>query len=188
MLLFARLSWLDNKQLASQVNLTRTLNYTCLQQFQGNTFFFFERSWVICRNLLNVTQQGDTAQNPVIWILIGFQVHTCNIRQICSPWFLVYRALVHPRISASGRVNSVDMNDRHGCEENLLSGFHKFAASAIPPGSVKIQSMHIDPFSWGLSDVIFKETRDVIMKHHAVQGPALVRTRHFLKNRKPSYA
>ena len=145
---------------------------------------FFERSWVICRNLLNVTQQGDTAQNPVIWILIGFQVHTCNIRQICSPWFLVYRALVHPGISASGRVNSVDMNDRHGCEENLLSGFHKFAASAIPPCSVKIQSMHIDPFSWGLSDVIFKETRDVIMKHHAVQGPAFVRTRHFLINRK----
>ena len=120
----------------------------------------------------------------MIWILIGFQVHTCNIRQICSPWFLVYRALVHPGISASGRVNSVDMNDWHSCEENLLSGFHKFAASAIPPGSVKIQSMHIEPFSWGLSDVIFKETRDVIMKHHAVQGPALVRTRHFLKNRK----
>ena len=74
--------------------------------------------------LLDVTQQGNTAQNPMIWILIGFQVHACDVRQICSSGLLINRALVHPGIAASCCINCVDVNDRHGRKENLLSGFY----------------------------------------------------------------
>lgn len=104
----------------------------------------------------------------MIWILIGFQVHARDVRQISSSWFLVYRALVHPGIAPGGRVNRVDVNDRHGGKQNLLSGFHKFAASAVPPGTIKIQTVYVDPFCWGLSDVIFKEPCDVIMQYNTV--------------------
>ena len=104
----------------------------------------------------------------MIWILIGFQVHASDVRQISSSGFLVYRALVHPGIAPSGGVDCVDVNDRHGSKENLLSGFHKFAASAVPPGTVKVQAMYIDPFCRGLSDVIFKESGDVIMQYDTI--------------------
>ena len=104
----------------------------------------------------------------MIWILIGFQVHACDVRQIRSSWFLVYRALVHAGISPSGCINCIDVNDRHRSKENLLSGFHKFAASAVPSGTVKIQAVYIDPFCRGLSDVIFKEPRDVIMQYDTI--------------------
>ena len=88
--------------------------------------------------LLDITQQSHPAKDPVIWVLVGFQVNRCNVRQICSPRFLVNRALVHPGISSSGGVDCVNMNDGHRCEENLLSGFHKLTAPAIPPGPVKV--------------------------------------------------
>lgn len=88
--------------------------------------------------LLDVTQQSNTAQNPMIWILIGFQVHACDVSQIRSSRLLVYRALVHPGIAASGCINCVDVNDRHGRKKNLLSGFYKLAASAVPAGTVKV--------------------------------------------------
>ena len=113
--------------------------------------------------LLDVTQQGHTAQNPMIWILIGFQVHACDVRQIRSSGFLVYWTLIHPGIAPGGCVNCVDVNDRHGSEENLLNGFYKLAASAVPPRTVEVQAVYVDPFCWGLSDVIFKESCDVIM-------------------------
>lgn len=32
------------------------------------------------QQLLDVTQQGHATQNPVIWILIGFQIHACDVR------------------------------------------------------------------------------------------------------------
>ena len=88
--------------------------------------------------LLDITQQSHPAKNPVIWVLVGFQVNRCNVCQIRSPRFLVNRALVHPGISSSGGVDCVNMNDGHRCEENLLSGFNKLTAPAIPPGPVKV--------------------------------------------------
>jgi len=118
--------------------------------------------------LLDVTQQGNTSQNPMIWILVGFQVHACYVRQIRSSGLLVYRALVHPSIAASGCINCIDVNDRHGSKENLLSGFYKLAASAVPSGTVKVQAVYVDPFRWGLSDVIFKEPRDIIMQYNTI--------------------
>ena len=118
--------------------------------------------------LLDVTQQGNTAQNPMIWILIGFQVHACDVRQIRSSGLFVYRALVHPGIAASGCIDCVDMNDRHGRKEHLLSGFYKLAASAVPSGTVKVKAVYVDPFRRGLSDVIFKEPRDVIMQYNTI--------------------
>ena len=99
----------------------------------------------------------------MIWILIGFQVHACDVRQIRSSRLLVYRALIHPGIAASSCINCVDVNDRHGRKKNLLSGFYKLAASAVPAGTVKVQAVYIHPFCRGLSDVIFKEPRNVVM-------------------------
>ena len=135
-------------------------NYSCLQQFQEITFFL-ERSWVICRNLLNVTQQGDwprRIQWSGFW-LVFMSTRATYLRPVLLGFLFI--GYWYPLASWLAVVFE------RRCEWLVWLWREplEWAASAIPPGSVKVQSMHIDHFSWGLSDVIFKETRDVIVKH-----------------------
>ena len=117
----------------------------------------------------------------MIWILIGFELHVSNVGQVSPARLLIYGTLVHPRVSWRSRVDGVDMYDRKWCEQYLRGWFDKFRASSVPAGTVEIQTIDVDSFCRRLIDVIFVKACDIVMKHNAVQGPALMGSSYFLK-------
>ena len=116
----------------------------------------------------------------MIRVLSGLEVNTRDVCQVSSPRFLVNWTLIHPGISPTGRIDGVDVDNRHCSEEHFCRRFNEFATLPVPSGPVQVEPVYIDTFSRRLSDVVFEELGDVIVEDDAVKGPAFVRTRHFL--------
>ena len=132
--------------------------------------------------LLNVTQEGYTTQHPVIWILIGLQLDSRNVGQICTPWFLVDRTHIHAWIMTTGAVNCIDMNDRHRFEKHFGFRFNEFASTSVPSSAFQQQAPDVNTLCWGIWEVVPEIASDVIVQDDSVQGPTLVGSSHLLEN------
>lgn len=132
--------------------------------------------------LLNVTQQRDSSEDPVIGILRCFEFHGRNVREIGSPGFLVDGTEVHAWIVTRRAVDGVYVNHGQWFKQNFGFWFDEADTSAIPSCTFQEETIHVHALRWGLRDVVLNVPRDVIVKHHSVQSPALVRTRHFLSH------
>lgn len=94
---------------------------------------------------LNVTEQGHTPHYPVVWIGSmswggrSAQAHSCDVGQVSTTWLLVDWAHVELRIPevVSG-VDSIQVNDWEGSEQDLGWWLCEPSTPPIPAGSVQI--------------------------------------------------
>lgn len=113
------------------------------------------------------------------------QHYVSDVGQISAAGLLVNGADVHPGLRGSG-ILGVDVNDGDVFEKDLVLGLYQLAASAVPAGSLQVQSVNVDTLCRGLVDVILHVLGDVVLQDHVVQSPALVSTSHLLMKRKQS--
>ena len=118
---------------------------------------------ILMASLLDIAEQSNPPEYPVIWILIGFQLYVSNVGQISPARFLIYRALVHPGISWRCRINGVDMYHRKWREQHLRCRLDKFRSSTVPARAVKVQAIDIDSFSRRLRDIVFVVSRYIVV-------------------------
>ena len=131
--------------------------------------------------LLDITKQGHTSQDPVIRMLGALQCQACDVGQVSTPWFLVDRADIEARVCDCW-VFCIDVDDRHDFKENFVLGLNQLAAAPVPASPFQVQAVDIDPFWWGVGDVILHLLGDIILHDHIVQGPTLMCSCHLLKN------
>ena len=129
--------------------------------------------------LLDVTEQGDAAQDPVVRVLGGLQRHRGNVRQVCAARLLVDGADVEPGVHHGG-VFGVDVDDGHDLKEHFVLGLYQLVASTVPASPFQVQSVHVDALWRCVVDVILHVLRHVVLHDHNVQGPALVSSSNLL--------
>lgn len=121
----------------------------------------------------------------MIWRLRRAQHHVGDVGQIGAAGLLVDGADVHPGLGGRG-ILGVDVNDGDVFKKDLVLGLHQLAASAVPAGTLQVQSVNVDTFCRGLADVILHVLGDIVLHDHVVQSPALVSPSHLLMKRKQS--
>lgn len=97
-------------------------------------------------NLLDVTQEGHSPQDPVIRGQHCAQVHHGDEGEISSSGFLVDRTHVQFRVLGGRGVNGKDVQDGKLHEQNLRGGFCELPVPPVPGCSVHIQPINIHTF------------------------------------------
>ena len=136
--------------------------------------------------LLDVAEQGNAAQDPVVRVLGGLQRHRGNVRQVRAARLLVDGADVEPGVHHGG-VFGVDVDDGHDLKEHFVLGLDQLVASTVPASPFQVQSVHVDALWRCVADVVLHVLRHVVLHDHDVQGPALVSASNLLmENRERS--
>ena len=98
---------------------------------------------IVFSPLLRVTEQANTAQGPVIGVLVCLQSEWENVGQIRTPWFLVHRAFVQVRCFGFLLVGGKHVHDRDQGVQDLGCGFNQLSVTTIPTCSVQVQTVDI---------------------------------------------
>ena len=81
---------------------------------------------------LNIAQQRDTAQDPVIRVLRTLQIDRSDVREISSPRLLIDRTRIHLQVNVFGQMGG-DEDDGQWLEEDLWLRFSESSAAPVPP-------------------------------------------------------
>lgn len=92
---------------------------------------------------LDVTEQRDASQDPVVWGLSGPQHHSSDVGQVGAPGLLVDGAEVEPGVLGGRGVDGHHVDDRQGREQHLGSGLHQAAVPSVPAGAVQMEAIHV---------------------------------------------
>ena len=107
--------------------------------------------------LLDVTEQGHSAEDPVVrvgclarggWCT---KTHCCDIGEVCTTRLLVHRTEVELVVSQMvRRVDSIQVDHRERCEEDFGWRLHQTTSLPVPARSIQVETMHIHSFWWRL--------------------------------------
>ncbi len=86
--------------------------------------------------LLDITEQCDTSQNPVIRALYRLQVQISDVREVGTSRLFVDGALVEFWILGACIVDCIHVYDRQNGEENFWGLLCQLTATSIPSCSV----------------------------------------------------
>ena len=105
---------------------------------------------------------------------VALEVDRPDVVDVFPDWFPVNRTGIQLRILPCGRVDGVDIDDRHGLVEDLSPGLHQLSSSLVQVGSLHEQAVDVDSL-WGVFvDLILVIPGHQVLSDDAVQGPAFV--------------
>lgn len=111
--------------------LTETFSFTQFHT-EGNT-----------GSLFDITQEGNSPQDPVVRRQHGGQNHCRDVIEVSSPRFLVDGTHVELRVKGAGAVNGIHVNDGQESEQHFGCGLDETCVLPVPAGSVQIQTVNI---------------------------------------------
>ena len=81
---------------------------------------------------LNIAQQRDAAQDPVVGVLRTLQIDRGDVSEISSTRFLIDRTRIHLQIHVFRQVGR-DQDDGQRLEEDLWLRFRQSCSATVPP-------------------------------------------------------
>lgn len=94
-------------------------------------------------SLFDITQEGNSPQDPVVRRQHSGQHHCRDVVEVSSPWFLVDGADIELRVKGAGAVNGIHVDDGQESEQHFGRGLDQTCVLPIPAGSVQIQAINI---------------------------------------------
>lgn len=94
-------------------------------------------------SLFDITEEGNSSQDPVVRRQDSGQHHCRDVIEVSSPWFLVDGAHIQLRVNGAGTVNGVHVDDGQESEQHFGRGLDETRVLPVPAGSVQIQTIDI---------------------------------------------
>lgn len=95
--------------------------------------------------LFDITEKGNSSQDPVVRRQHSGQHHCCDVIEVSSPWFLVDGAHIQLRVNGAGAVDGIHVDDGQESEQDFRCGLDETRVLPVPAGSVQIQTIDIHP-------------------------------------------
>ena len=79
-------------------------------------------------------------------------------------------------------VDGKDVDDGNGDKQHLRSRLSQTSVLLVPPGTVEVEAVDVDTFSWGRRDVLLHHPCHFVVDNDTVQSPAFVCSSHLLSH------
>ena len=136
--------------------------------------------FTIVRKLLDVTEKGNAPPDPVVRCLYRLQQQTRYVSQVGAVRFLVHGTHVQFRVVSVFGVHGIDVHHWNRRKEDFWCGFGQPVVLSVPRGSVKKQTVYVDPFVRRSFTLFPVHPSHVVVDDDRVQRPPLVCSSHLL--------